>query len=468
MSWNTTTDHHSIKKYMPYLLATAIFMQMLDATILNTALPAIAKDLNESALNMQSAIVSYALTLAIFIPISGYLADKFGTKKVFIISIFIFSLGSLFCALSGSLIQLDISRVIQGMGGALMTPVARLAMIKTYPKNELVGAMNYAIIPALIGPILGPLVGGYLVEIMSWHWIFLINIPMGLLGILFSFKYMPDYSSDSSKLDVIGFLIFGISSILLSVGLELTGHSGDYTLVSILMVLGFFIMFCYYLYAKKVKDPLFPPSLFLIRTFRVGVIGNLITRLGIGSIPLLVPLLIQLAYGQSPSVSGWIVAPMALAAMFTKPFVIPIINKFGYRNILIFNTIFLGILIGSLAIPSENMSIYWFLPVMLIMGSLNSIQFTTMNSITVANLRDNQTSSGNSLISVNQQLAIGFGIAIGLSILRFTENTKWISHNNIHMAFQYTFIFLGVFTILSSMVFRRLHPKDGNNLKSKQ
>ncbi|MCS4532698.1 DHA2 family efflux MFS transporter permease subunit [Neisseria montereyensis] len=468
MSWNVTADQRSIKKYMPYLLATAIFMQMLDATILNTALPAIAKDLNESALNMQSAIVSYALTLAIFIPISGYLADKFGTKKVFIVSIFVFSLGSLFCALSGSLIQLDISRVVQGMGGALMTPVARLAMIKTYPKNELVGAMNYAIIPALIGPILGPLVGGYLVEIMSWHWIFLINIPMGLLGILFSLKYMPDYSLKSSRLDVVGFLIFGVSSILLSIALELTGHSENYILESILMFLGVFMMVFYYLYAKKAKNPIFPLGLFLIRTFRVGVIGNLITRLGIGSIPLLVPLLIQLAYGQSPSISGWIIAPMALAAMFTKPFVIPIINRFGYRNILIFNTIILGILIGSLSIPSEKMPIYWFIPVMLIIGCLNSIQFTAMNSITVANLRDNQTSSGNSLISVNQQLAIGFGIAMGLSILKFAENTEWISHNNIHTAFQYTFIFLGVFTVLSSMIFRWLHPKDGNNLKSKK
>lgn len=461
------TNQKLIKKYMSYLLATAIFMQMLDSTIVNTALPTIANDLNQSALNMQSAIVSYVLTLALLIPISGYMADRFGTKKVFIVSIFIFSLGSLFCALSTSLLQLDLSRVVQGVGGALMTPVARLAMIKTYPKNELVSAMNYAIIPALIGPILGPLVGGYLVEIVSWHWIFLINIPMGILGILFSLKYMPDYKVNKPKLDVIGFLIFGSSSILLSVGLELTGHSENYVLISFLMLIGLSMLFIYYFYARHVKNPLFPLHLFLIRTFRVGVMGNLVTRLAISSIPLLVPLFIQLAYGKSASISGWIIAPMALVAMITKPFVIPIINRFGYKKILNFNTVLLGILISTLAIPTQKMSIYWFLPVMLLMGMLNSIQFTAMNSIAVSHLRDFQNSSGNSLISVNQQLAIGFGIALGLSVLKFTENAEWISHHNIHTAFQYTFVILGVFTIISSLIFRRLHRRDGSNLIAK-
>ena len=177
------------KKILPFILATAIFMQMLDSTILNTSLPSIAKDLHESPLNMQNAIISYVLTLALFMPVSGFLADKFGTKKVFIFAIVVFSLGSLFCALSQNLTQLVISRVVQGIGGSLMTPVGRLALLKTYDKNELLRAMNYAIVPALIGPVLGPVVGGYMVDYLSWHWIFLINIPIGLIGIVLSLKY---------------------------------------------------------------------------------------------------------------------------------------------------------------------------------------------------------------------------------------------------------------------------------------
>lgn len=464
--WETISDQATIKKYMPFLLATAIFMQMLDSTILNTALPAIAADLNESAYNMQSAIVSYVLTLALFIPISGFLADRFGTKKIFISAIVIFSVGSLFCALSSTLIQLDLSRILQGLGGALMTPVGRLAMIKTFPKNELVQAMNYAIMPALIGPILGPLIGGYLVEIVSWHWIFLINIPMGLVGVLFALKYMPDYREESPKLDVIGFLIFGSASILLSIGLELTGHSSSFTLVGVCIVIGFLMLYFYYRHAKKSENPLFPLNLFEIRTFRVGIIGNLLTRLGISSIPLLVPLLIQLEYGKTASASGWIIAPMALASLATKPFVVGIIDRFGYRNILTFNTVILGILIGTLAIPSLDVSIYWFIPVMFLMGILNSIQFTAMNSISISNLKKSQNSSGNSLLSVNQQLAIGFGIALGLTTLQIIQNTAWISHGSNHRGFQVTFVFIGVMTVLSALIFTRLHHSDGENLKA--
>ncbi|MXV38897.1 DHA2 family efflux MFS transporter permease subunit [Flavobacteriaceae bacterium Ap0902] len=466
--WGTIQDKKVVKKFMPYLLATAIFMQMLDSTILNTAIPAIAADLNESTYNMQSAIVSYVLTLALFIPVSGFLADRFGTKRIFILSLFVFSLGSLFCAMSTSLILLDISRVIQGLGGALMTPVGRLAMIKTFPKNELVEAMNYAIMPALIGPILGPLIGGYLVEIVSWHWIFLINIPMGLIGILFAIKYMPDYREKNPKLDVVGFLIFGSASILLSVGLELMGHSSSFTIVSIVIVIGFLMLYFYYRHAKKNNNALFPLNLFEIRTFRIGIVGNLLTRLGISSIPLLVPLLIQLEYGASASTSGWIIAPMALASLSTKPFVVTIIDRFGYRNILTFNTVLLGILISTLAIPSIHMSIYWYIPVLVLMGILNSVQFTAMNSITVSNLRDHQNSSGNSLLSVNQQLAIGFGIAIGLTTLQIMQETEWISHGDTHRGFQVTFVFIGCMTVLSALVFRRLHESDGENLKSKR
>src|SRR5690606_55089 len=197
---NDVTENYSgvdaaTKKILPGVLATAIFMQMLDSTVLNTSLAAIARDLHESPLDMQNAIISYVLTLALFMPVSGFLSDKFGTQKIFIFSLILFSLGSLFCALSQDLNQLIISRIVQGIGGSLMTPVGKLAIIRAFPKNELLKAMNVAIMPALIGPVLGPLVGGYMVDYLSWHWIFLINIPIGILGIILSFKYMPNFKS---------------------------------------------------------------------------------------------------------------------------------------------------------------------------------------------------------------------------------------------------------------------------------
>lgn len=461
----TIPSTEKTKKILPLILATAIFMQMLDSTILNTTLPSIARELNESPLDMQNAIISYVLTLAVFMPVSGFLADKFGTKKVFLSAIVIFALGSLFCALSGNLTMLVISRVIQGVGGSMMTPVGKLALIKTFEKSQLMKAMNFAIIPALIGPVLGPLVGGYMVDYLSWHWIFLINIPFALVGFTLGSKFMPDYHSEITDFDLKGFLIFAGASLMLSVALEMFGNTVHITPVLLIFICGFLLLYFYYRHAKKDNNPIFPLNLFQVRTFRVGILGNLATRLGISSVPLLLPLMIQMAFGQSAVVSGWIVAPMALTAMFGKSSVISILNKFGYRRTLMVNTFIIGIIIISLAMPGIHTSIYWFIPLLALLGFFNSIQFTSMNTISIADLRNSQTSSGNSLVSVNQQLAIGFGVAFGLIVLKFFENSDLIK-GGLHNAFRYTFMTIGLLTIMSGFVFRRLHFRDGDNMKS--
>ena len=453
------------KRILPIILATAIFMQMLDSTILNTSLPAIARDLNQSPLNMQNAIIGYVLTLAVFMPVSGFLSDKFGTKKVFIFALIIFTLGSLFCALSGNLTQLVLSRIIQGIGGSLMTPVGKLALVKTFPKKDLLKAMNFAIIPALIGPVLGPLVGGYMVDFLSWHWIFLINIPMGLIGIALSLRYMPDYRSAVIDFDLRGFLIFASASLLLSVSLELFGDVVYITPALGIMLLGVTMLYFYYRHATSDDNPIFPLNLFKVRTFRVGILGNLATRLGISAIPLLLPMMIQIAYNQSAVVSGWIIAPMALTAIIAKSLVIKILNRFGYRNTLMANTFIIGLLICSMAIPAIGASIYYYIPIIAVLGFFNSIQFTAMNTISIADLRGYHTSSGNSLISVNQQLAIGFGVAFGLIVLKVFKGDIKLINDDIHNAFRYTFLVVGLLTILSGLVFRRLHFKDGDNLK---
>lgn len=461
----TEQNNEAIKKVLPIILATSIFMQMLDSTILNTSLPSIAKDLHESPLDMQNAIISYVLTLALFMPVSGFLSDKFGTKRIFIFALVLFSLGSLFCSLSQNLTHLVLARIVQGVGGSLMTPVGKLALIKTFPKNELLRAMNFAIIPALIGPVLGPLVGGYMVDYLSWHWIFLINIPFGLIGILLSLKYMPNYKSKIIDFDLKGFFIFAGASLLLSISLELFGNTVRVSPVLMILMSGFLMLYWYYRHASRDNNPIFPLNLFQVRTFRVGIVGNLATRLGISAIPLLLPMMIQIAYGKSAVVSGWIVAPMALTAMFGKSAVIGILNTFGYRRTLMVNTFIIGVLICCLAIPSIHDSIYWYVPIISILGFFNSIQFTSMNSISIADLRPYHTSSGNSLISVNQQLAIGFGIAFGLLVLKIFQGDTKLIHHEIHNAFRYTFLVVGALTILSGLVFRRLHFKDGDNLK---
>ncbi len=462
------SETDTTKKILPLILATSIFMQMLDSTILNTSLPAIARDLKESPLDMQNAIISYVLTLAVFMPASGFLADKFGTRKIFVAALLLFTVGSVLCAVSQTLSHLVIARVVQGLGGSLMTPVGRLALIKTFDKNEVLKAMNYAIIPALIGPVLGPLVGGYLVDYLSWHWIFLINIPIGLLGIYLGFRYMPDYKSENTDFDLKGFLIFAAASLALSLALEGLGNAMQITPILIIFIFGFLLLYTYYRHAKKDDNPIFPLNLFQIRTFRVGIVGNLATRLGISAVPLLVPLMIQLAYGQSAVISGWIVAPMALTAMFGKSFVVKILNRFGYRNTLMINTMIIGTIILSLSLPGIHTSVYVFVPLLATLGFFNSVQYTSMNTISIADLRLHLTSSGNSLISVNQQLALGFGTAFGLLVLKLFEGNAGdvvVSGRAVHPAFQHTFIVMGILTILSGLVFRRLHRLDGLNMQ---
>lgn len=453
-----------VKNNLPIVLSIAIFMQMLDSTILNTSLPAIARDFGEPSLSMQNAIIAYVLTLAVFMPVSGFLADRYGTRRVFNFAIILFAAGSLFCAFSTNLTELVIARVIQGIGGSMMTPVAKLALIKTFPKNELVKAMNFAIVPALIGPILGPLVGGYMVDYLSWHWIFLINVPISLVGLAMSVKYLPDHRSPTIDFDFKGFLIFAGASLLLSIAVELFTESHNVTPVLLLFVVGFILVFFYFKHSHTDNNPIFPFSLFQVRTFRLGILGNLATRLGISSIGLLVPLMIQVAYGKSAVVSGWLIAPMALTAIFGKSFVISILNRFGYRTTLMANTAIIGAIICLFAIPGENTPIIWFLPIVALLGFFNSIQFTSMNTISIADLREYQNSSGNSLISVNQQLAIGFGISFGLIVLRSFESA--LNEGSIHTAFRYTFLVMGLTTILSGLLFRRLHVSDGKNLRT--
>lgn len=448
-------------KFLPYVLAVALFMQILDATILNTALPEMALALGESPLKMQWAVISYALSLAIFIPISGFMADKYGTRKVFLSAIVLFSIGSIFCAMSPSLNILVASRILQGIGGAMMTPVARLILVKSYPRNQLLTVMNFAVIPALIAPLVGPLVGGYLVQYASWHWIFLINVPMGILGMIIGFKLVPDLREAAGKLDWLGFGLFAIAAGLLTLAVELLSKPDKALWGVSLVAIGISLLLMYARHARKATNPIFPLSLFDIRTFRIGITGNLFTRLGISAVPYLMPLLLQVAFKYTPSQAGWLLTPIAVGAMGIKPWVSKIIQRFSYRRVLVINTTVLGTLIILLAQLNASMPWYYIAPLLVVMGACNSMQFSAMNTITIGDLKGSQTSSGNSLMAVNQQLAVSFGIAFGAAILTvFSDRLNF----EIISAFHATYYVLGVITIISGLSFLRLKPEDGRGL----
>ncbi|SPW42417.1 major facilitator superfamily protein [Escherichia coli] len=266
---------------LPWIAAMAFFMQALDATILNTALPAIAHSLNRSPLAMQSAIISYTLTVAMLIPVSGWLADRFGTRRIFTLAVSLFTLGSLACALSNSLPQLVVFRVIQGIGGAMMMPVARLALLRAYPRNELLPVLNFVAMPGLVGPILGPVLGGVLVTWATWHWIFLINIPIGIAGLLYARKHMPNFTTARRRFDITGFLLFGLSLVLFSSGIELFGEKIVASWIALtVIVTSIGLLLLYILHARRTPNPLISLDLFKTRTFSIGIVGNIATRLG--------------------------------------------------------------------------------------------------------------------------------------------------------------------------------------------
>ncbi|NTZ38705.1 DHA2 family efflux MFS transporter permease subunit [Enterobacter sp. JMULE2] len=447
---------------LPWIAAMAFFMQALDATILNTALPAIAQSLNRSPLAMQSAIISYTLTVAMLIPVSGWLADRFGTRKIFMLAVTLFTLGSLACALSTSLTELVIFRVLQGIGGAMMMPVARLALLRAYPRSELLPVLNFVTMPGLVGPILGPVLGGVFVTWASWHWIFLINIPIGVAGLFYARKYMPDFTTPRRSFDMGGFFLFGLSLVLFSSGMELFGEKIVATWMALSVILGGILLFLLYIrHARRHPAPLISLGLFNTRTFSVGIAGNIASRLGTGCVPFLMPLMLQVGFGYPALIAGCMMAPTAMGSILAKSTVTQVLRWFGYRKTLVGVTVFIGLMIAQFSLQSAALPVWMLILPLFVLGMAMSTQFTSMNTITLADLTDENASSGNSVLAVTQQLSISLGVAVSAAVLRFYEGFD--SANTVEQ-FHYTFITMGALTVVSALVFMLLKPKDGRNL----
>ncbi|UVE18166.1 multidrug transporter subunit MdtD [Pseudomonas sp. LS44] len=454
-------------RILPWIVAIAFFMQTLDGTILNTALPAMARDLAEDPLRMQSVVISYMLTVALLIPASGWIADRFGTRRIFFGAILLFSLGSLLCALSESLVQLVGARVVQGLGGALMMPVGRLIVLRAYPRSELVRIMSFITIPGLLGPLMGPTLGGWLVEYTSWHWIFLINLPVGVLGCIAALTLMPDLRGpERSRFDAVGFMLFGAAMVLITIALEGLGELHlPHLRVLLLLVGGLACLAAYWLRAGRIEHPLFSPSLFRTRTFAVGILGNLFARLGSGALPFLVPLLLQVALGYSPAQAGMSMIPLALSAMVAKGLARRLIERVGYRGVLTGNTLALGLMLCSLALVDPAHP-YWLLLIQLaVLGGINSLQFTAMNTVTLIDLDDHAASSGNSLLSVVAQLSLGLGVASAAALLGGFTASIGQEVNSVLGAFQATFLCVGVLTMFAAAIFLQLTREDGRSTR---
>ena len=467
MSSTPTVATPSVKAFLPWVVATALFMEQLDSTIVNTAIPAMAASLNVTPLSLKAVVTSYILSLAVGIPISGWMADRFGTRRVFSTAIAIFTIASVLCGLSVNSPMLVASRLLQGIGAAMMMPVGRLAIIRTFPKSQLLAAMNFVIIPALIGPLLGPTVGGLIVHWLSWREIFFVNVPVGLAALYLAHRHMPDYYGDSPRpLDLIGLVLFGTGIALLSWLLEIFGeHKIDPTSAGVLLLISLSLLAAYGWHSREVLHPLLRLSLFKIRTFRAAVMGGFITRLGVGGLPFLLPLLYQLGLGLPAWQSGLLMMPSALAAMGMKFISARVLARFGYRQVLIVNTLLIGVTIAMFSQVNAGTPLYVIVAIGLCQGFFNSLQFSSMNTLAYADVNNADSSMASTMSSSMQQLSMSFGLAMGSLVTGwFLGDLPQSDRAALSNALHHAFLTLAVITMLSSLTFWSLRRDDGESI----
>jgi EmrB/QacA subfamily drug resistance transporter len=443
---------------LPWLVAVAFFMESLDTTILNTAVPVIAKALEVTPLDMKSVLASYTLSLAVFIPVSGWMADRFGTRRVFSSAIGLFSLGSLLCGLATNIHMLVACRILQGAGGAMMVPVGRLTLVRTFHRFEFVRAMSFVGIPSVIGPMLGPVAGGFIAGYFHWRAIFFINIPVGLVGLTVVYLRLPDYREKTFSLDVVGLILFGAGIALLSYVLEIFGeHSLDAGAIAGLLAIAFLLLLGYGLHAASTRHPLLQLGLFRILTFATALTGSFFTRLGISGVPFLLPLLYQAGLGFSPIVSGLLMMPQAFAALSSKFIVPKMLERLGYRRVLIGNTVILGLMLMAFSTIGPDTPIWLIVIQCFVYGALTSTQYTSMNTLVYTDVPPRRASNASSIASTIQQLSISFGVATaGLTTMVFVPDRAHARAGDMIHGLHLAFLALGAFTIVATLIFTRL------------
>jgi EmrB/QacA subfamily drug resistance transporter len=442
------------------IIASAMFMEQLDGTILATALPAMAASFDVSPLHMSVALTSYMLSLAVFIPASGAIADRYGSRNVFRAAIALFTVGSILCGLAGNLPLLVVSRLLQGIGGAMMVPVGRLVLLRSVPKSELVSAMSWLLVPALIGPVVGPPLGGFIVTWVSWRWIFYINVPIGLVGIWLATKYVPDVRlTERVPFDRVGFVLSGASLSCLVFGLEMASRgSASLGGSTGLIIAGMLCGAGYLLYSRKVAHPILDMSLMRFPTFRLSVVAGSLTRITAGAVPFLLPLMMQLGFGLSAAHSGVITFVSALGAMLMKATAAPVLRRFGFRATLVWNGVFSMVCVALCALFRPDWPLWIIYAVLLLSGFFQSLQFSAYNTVAYADVPSERFSSATSFYTTFQQLMLSLGICVAAAALHVS--VAW--HGREHAAmpdFSVAFLVVTFISLIAAPVCALL-PKN--------
>jgi len=452
---------------LPLIVACALFMQNLDSTVLSTALPAIADDFAVSPIQLKLALTSYLLSLAVFIPASGWLADRFGSRTVFQLAIFTFTIGSVFCGLSNSIGEIIAARIVQGIGGAMMVPVGRLVILRAVSKSELVGALAWLTVPALFGPICGPPLGGFITTYVSWRWIFWINVPIGVLGLLLATMFIPNILGEKRAFDLRGFLLSGVGLAAFitgstSFGLDLL----PWSVVWALLVGGSLLLVLYVLHSRRVAFPILDLTLFRTPTFLHSIVGASLFRIGVGATPFLLPLLLQIGFGMSPFESGLITFASALGALFMKAFAPPLLYRFGFRRVLLINCVLAAVSIAVPAIFTGTTPITMMLALILAGGFFRSLQFTSISALTFADVPHGMMSGATTISGVAQQLSLSLGVSVGAMAI---EATLHVTGQPLGAeAFGPAFIAVGVIALASIVPLIYLHPDAGDELSGRR
>jgi EmrB/QacA subfamily drug resistance transporter len=457
------------ERLIPLIVATALFMENMDSTVIATSLPAIAADIGTSPLTLKLAITSYLLSLAVFIPASGWTADRFGARMVFSLAIAVFMIGSIGCALSQSVTHFVIARILQGMGGAMMTPVGRLVLLRSIDKSALVNAMAWVTVPALVGPVIGPPLGGFITTYFSWHWIFLINIPIGLLGIFMALRYIdPIRSEDPERFDLYGLVLAGIGLGGIAFGLSVAGlNLLPWTIVVALIGVGSIAMTLYVIHARRTASPVLDFALLRLPTLRASIIGGFLFRLGIGALPFLLPLLMQVGFGLSPFKSGLVTFASAVGAMGMKTLAARIIKTFGFRNIMVINAVVSSVFLAACALFTQATPLLLIMIILVVGGFFRSLQFTAINTVAYAEVEPAEMSRATTLVSVNQQLAISAGVAVGA----FSVETNMLLHHVSELSaaeFAPAFLVVAVISVVSTWFFWQMPADAGHQISGRR
>ncbi len=449
------------------IIACALFMEQLDATVLATALPTMARSFSVSPLHMSAALTSYLLGLAIFIPASGHFADRYGARRIFRLAILVFTAGSMLCGQSTSLLFLVGARFLQGMGGAMMVPVGRLVLLRTVDRKDMVAAMSWFMVPALIGPVVGPPLGGFLVTYLSWRWIFYINVPIGILGMWLATVYIEDIKElDPGPFDLKGFLLSCVSLSCLMYGLEMGSRGGGISLGATLLIIavGLGVGIAYVLHARGAANPILDFRMMRIPTFGISVIGGSLTRITAGALPFLLPMMMQLGFGMSAARSGLITFSTAAGSVLMKIAAPPILRRYGFRDTLVWNSLIASGFLAACALFRPGWPVFLIHGVLLLGGFFQSLQFTALNTVAYADISQPRMSSATSFYATFQQLMLSMGICVSSAILALAMAVS--GHASPRLS-DFSAAFLGVtaLSVLASPVSARL-PRDAGRAMS--